>query len=351
MTTRSMPLVAKSRFAAAEAQALVPGLGEALVRIDAVGVCGSDIHLFKDGAIGGLDIEFPFVVGHECMGTVQATGPGADPSLVGRRVAVEPHIPCGECRWCSQGLENVCPNDRFLGVPPTPGAMQEFLAHPARLLEPLPDSISDEAGVVLEPLAIALHAVRLAKLKPGQTVLVLGAGVLGTCVLALLNLRRDLRVAAADLMPDRLARAQGMGAGRCILAEPGSRKPVVDSVADFTEGRGADVVFECAGAEDTFRNACDAAAPAGHVLIIGIPDGDVLPLSASSARRRGLTLRMIRRSLHTLRPCIRLVVESGLRLDPLVTHRFHAKAAQEAFELVQRREDGVLKAVIDMRRW
>jgi L-iditol 2-dehydrogenase len=346
-----MPLVARSRFAGTEGAAAEPGPGEALVRIGMVGVCGSDIHLFRHGRIGGLDAAYPFIAGHECMGTVEDAGPGVDRSLIGRRVAVEPHIPCGRCTWCRQGLENVCPDDRFLGLPPRPGALQEFLAHPASLLELLPDSVSDEEGVVLEPMAIALHAIRLVKPRPGQSVLVLGAGVLGTCVLALLELRRDLRIAAADLVQDRLDRARIMGASLCVRAEEGRRQDVVQAVRDFTGGCGADVVFECAGVEDTFLSACDAAAPAGHVAVIGIPDGDVLPLSAASARRRGLTVRMVRRSLHTLGPCIRLAAGSGLRPGALVTHRFAAPQAQGAFDLVARRGDGVLKAVIDMRRW
>ena len=346
-----MTLAGPARFQADTAPTPPVGPGEALVRVRLTGICGSDVHVYRHGDIGGLQPPYPFVLGHECMGDVVDTGPGVDPGLRGRRVAVEPHVPCGDCRWCRTGRENVCPHDRFLGLPPCHGSLQEYIVHPADLLEPLPDHVSDAAGVMLEPLAIALYALRLAGIEPGQRVVVLGAGVLGSCLLLLLGLRRDVEVTAVELKQDRLDRAQSLGARHVVRAMDGRRQAVTEAVYAATDGQGADLVLECAGAEDTLLGACDAAAPAGTVVGIGIPDGPVYPLAASSARRKGLCLRMVRRSLHTLAPVLRMVAAGQLDPGALVTHTWPVARAQDAFSMVGQRADGVLKVLLDVRSW
>ena len=214
---RAIELVEPGRFEIREVPMPVPGRMDLLIRITRVGVCGSDIHLFRQGCIGDIRLTEPLVIGHECTGVVEAAGPGADAALVGRRVAIEPARSCGECRWCSSGLENLCPQCRFLGLPPVPGAMQDYLVHPARLVEPLPANVGDDGGVVLEPLAIAAHAIRLAKPAAGRSIAILGTGVLGSCVMMLLAARRDVRVVCADIAPDRLERARLMGAAETVL--------------------------------------------------------------------------------------------------------------------------------------
>ncbi len=327
-----------------------PGPGEALVRMQKVGVCGSDIHLFRDFRIGDTVIDRPFVIGHECMGTITAVGPGVDEGLVGRRVAIEPAISCGECEACRAGLTNACPSVQFLGTPPVQGAFKEFLAHPVELLEPLPECVGDEAAVVLEPMAIALHAVNLVKVRPGQRVAILGTGVVGTCVLALLGLYRGLHVVCADLMEDRLERARRMGAAS-VNATGMDDEEAAEATAEAIGGLGAHVVFECAGAAQTCRNMCEVAAPGGHVAVVGITDDDRLEMRHSAARRKGLTLRLVRRSLGTLRPCVELAARGAIRPEELVTHTFAAGEVERAFDVVDRHAEGVLKALIDMRQW
>jgi len=329
-----------------------PGPGEALVRVHQAGICGSDMHLYRHGRIGAIVLDEPLVMGHECMGHVEAVGPGVDDSLVGARVAVEPAIPCGRCRWCTGGLYNVCPGLPFLGLPGRPGGFQEYLGHPAHLLEVLPDGVSDEAGVVLEPLAIAMHAVNLSKVRPGQRVAILGTGVMGTCVLMVLGLYRGLHVVCADLRPDRLARAEAMGAAQTVpvrAAEPDAAP--AERLREALGGHGADIVFECAGAHQTIWNACEIAAPGGHVMFIGSSEDDRVIYSSGTARRCGLTLRAVRRSLNTLRPCLDLCAEGMMDPGALVTHTFAARDAAGAFEAVERAEDGLLKAVVDLRQW
>lgn len=343
-------LQSPGRFATQDVAEPRPGPGEALVRVRKVGICGSDIHLFRKGRIGDIVLEGPFVIGHECMGVVGEVGPGVSAGLKGRRVAIEPAVSCGRCSWCRQGDYNVCPDNRFLGLPPRQGALQQCLVHPADLIEPLPDEIGDAAAVMLEPMAIALSAVRLAGVRPGQRVAILGTGVMGTCVLAALGLYRGVRVVCADLMADRLERALRMGAAEVVQPGTGSNRQVAAELLAAIGGYGADVVFECAGAEQTLWNMCEVAAPAACVAVIGSSHDDRVIFSSGTARRKGLTLRIVRRSLHTLRPCIELTAAGVLKPGDLVTHTFPASEIERAFRTVDEYADGVLKALVDMER-
>ena len=325
------------------------GEAEALVRIHAVGICGSDMHLFRKGHIGNIQMTEPLVIGHECMGQVEAVGENVSQDLVGTRVAIEPAMPCGKCRWCAAGLHNVCPKVNFLGLPPTQGGMQEYIAHPARLLEKLPDSLSDAEGVMMEPLAIALHAIRLVKVKHNQTIVILGTGVIGTSVMTLLGLYDNLRIICVDLLRDRLERAEQISASKTVLFT--SRKQAIAEILDATDGLGADIVFECSGTPDTLWMMCEAAGPAAHIAAIGSNPDDQVLFSSGTSRRKGLTIRCVRRSLDTLDKCIRLAESGRMDIKRLVTHTFPASRSDEAFRLVESYGDGVLKAIIDMKEF
>jgi L-iditol 2-dehydrogenase len=325
------------------------GKGMALVRIHAVGICGSDMHLYRKGHIGNIQMTDPLVIGHECMGQVETVGENVSEDLVGCRVAIEPAMPCGQCRWCKAGLQNVCPEVYFLGLPPTQGAMQEYIVHPAHLLERLPDTMTNAQGVMLEPLAIALHAVQLVKVRPGQTIVILGTGVIGTSVMGLLGLFDNLRIVCVDLLKERLARVKQMGADQTILFS--SRQQALQDLRDATNGLGADIVFECAGTPETLWLMCEAAGPAGHIAAIGSNPDDQVVFSSGTSRRKGLTIRCVRRSLNTLDQCIRLVESGRIDVRPLATHTFPASRANDAFQMAASYEDGVLKAIIDMQQW
>jgi L-iditol 2-dehydrogenase len=327
-----------------------PSRGEALVRIKKVGVCGSDIHLYRGAEIGQNASDDPFVMGHECMGEVVEVGQGVDKALVGRRVAVEPAMTCGICQYCQSGLSNLCSNITFLGLPPIPGALQEYIVHPVQFLETLPDNISDADAVVIEPMAIALHAINLVKVKPGMDVVILGTGVLGTCVLQLLQLYRGLKIVCVDLLSDRLERARNMGATHTVQAEVGKPEDAARQALEVTGGKGAAVVFECCGSKETMWNASEIAAPGGHVSIIGTNADGQLSFSSTSTRRKGLTLRFVRRSVNTMHQCLLLAERGCITPGELVTHTFSSEKASEAFETVAEYRDGVLKALVDMEK-
>ncbi len=345
---KKIVLVSPKHFTVFDSEKPIPHSGEVLIQIGKVGICGSDIHLFRDGAIGNLRMNNSLVIGHECMGVVAEVGQGVPQKWVGQRVAIEPAVTCGKCEMCKKGYCNLCPHNKFLGLPPYEGALQEFITHPIEFIEPVSDKISDGAAVVLEPMAVAFHGARLMHLNPGETVVILGTGVLGLCVLNIVKLYQGVHIICVDLLENRLQLAKKLGADSVVKAKVGDRKEVINEILSLTNGIGAEKVFECSGSEDTLWNACEVAAPAGHVAIIGTNPHDNVTFGSGSSRRKGLTIRFVRRSLHTLSPCIKLAEAGLIKPDLLVTHVFKGSETQKAFETVFDYKDGVVKALIDV---
>ena len=340
-------LTAPGRFELRRAPTPTPGAGEALVRVRAVGVCGSDLHMFREGAIGGItiaDAGGPFVPGHECMGVVEAVGDGADAGLIGKRVFVEPAIHCGRCRWCLDGKPNVCPHHTFLGLPPQAGCLSEYLAHPAHLCELLPDEIDDDAGVLLEPLAVATHSLDRMSPTGGSAAVVLGAGTIGLMHLMLLARGGAAPLIVTDVLDYRLELARKLGATHTFNPD---RDDIVAAVADLTGGYGADFVFECAGEAETFEQMTEIAAPAGRVAVVGIPAEDRLAFKHSVARRKGLDVLMIRRANRTFHRGLTRAIGEKLPLTELATHHGPLARTQQIFETAASYTDGVVKAIVN----
>lgn len=319
------------------------GPGDALVRISLVGICGSDMHMYKGGAIGSAAVTYPFILGHEAMGVVEAVGSDVSSELVGQRVAIEPTIHCGRCEYCRKGDPNLCINHLFLGLPPTPGMLREHLAHPAELLEPIPDTIDDAGGVLLEPLAVALHAVDLAAMKPGVPAAVLGCGSIGLCVLALLKLFGCPRIFCTDLLDYRLDAARRMGATHLANA---ASDDVVETGFSATKGAGFPVVYECAGADDAHRDMARIAAPGARIMILGTNLSDRIACEGHLARRKGLTFYMIRRSRRTLLRSIALMSTGAVCLSQIATHTYDLDQVQIAFDTAAEYRDEVVKAMM-----
>lgn len=295
----------------------IPEQDETLVRVKAVGVCGSDLLWYARARIGETSLKRPLVLGHEAAGITED----------GQRVAIDPSIPCRHCEYCRRGDPNLCPNLRFAGHGTQDGALRPVLAWPTRCLVPLPASLTYADGAMLEPLGVALHAVDLGKLRAGMRVGVFGCGPIGLLVL-------------------QLARASG--ATGIYYTEPlAHRQDAARQVGgmEWTPGIEVDVAFECAGADQAIDDAISAAKPGGCVVLVGIPDDDRTSFVASIARRKGLTILMSRRMKHTYPRAIRLVEAGLIDVRGLVTHRFPLADAAEAFAAAQRR-DG-LKVMIE----
>jgi len=318
-----------------------PGDGEVLLAVRAVALCGSDRHYYLEGGIGGSRVDSPLILGHELAAEIAPDQAEATALPAGTLVAVEPARPCGRCEWCAQGHPNLCPHVRFAGSPPDQhGALAEFFAAPPTCLFPLPPGMKAAEGALLEPLGVAIHALDLARIRAMDTVLVLGAGAIGLLMLQVARLAGAAEVFAVDPLPDRLAVARALGASAAA--------PTCDPVAGWTAGRGVDVVLEATDAADAVAAAAEAVRIGGRLILAGIPSTDSLSLRASTLRRKGLTLKIVRRMKHTYPRAIAMVSAGRVRLDPLITHRFPLARAPEAFAVHAQRRDGVIRAVVEI---
>lgn len=323
-----------------------PGPGQVLISVGAVGICGSDLHMYETGRIGTTVVETPLVLGHEFGGTVLQIGPNAldghaQPLRVGQRVAVDPQVWCGRCRQCEEGHPNLCPNHRFYGVWPDDGALRGQMVVEARNCFPVPESFSEATVALLETLGVAIHAVDLGKLRVADSVGVLGCGPVGLLILRLAKLSGANPIYAFDRFSWRVHKALEWGATGAWTLDQGRPEQQVSDL---------DVVFEAAWADESVQQAAEITRPGGRVVLVGIPPDDRLYLSHSTARRKGLTLMMARRMKHTYPRAIKLVESGQVKLEELVTHRFGLGQAPQAFDLNAHYADGLLKVVIELSR-
>ena len=323
----------------------VIGPGDMLLRVRAVGVCGSDVHTYLHGRIGPTVLQGPLILGHEFGGEVIQVADDVANVRPSDRVAVDPARNCTTCEFCLKGHPNLCEDLHFCGLWPDDGALAELMAYPARLAYPLPESITCEEAVLLETLGVAIHAVDLGKLRGGDEVIVLGCGPIGLLVIQMARLSGATRIFATDLLDYRLEFARQCGATDVLKA--GEADPVA-WIAEETKGRGVDVAFEAAGAAETPAQAVEMARRGGTVCLIGIPVEDRTGFCASSARRKGLTIKLVRRMKHTYPRAIALAQRGLVDLQPLLTHKFPLEKAAEAYELVEHYGDEVIKAVIEL---
>jgi len=320
-----------------------PGVGEVLVRLTAVGVCGSDVHFFHEGRIGSASAAYPMGLGHEPAGIVTAVGEGVSGLAEGALVAVEPGIPCGRCEPCGRGKPNLCPNVRFLAQPDTVGAFQEYLVMPQENCLPAPAGVSAEACAVAEPLGVGLEALAISGIRAGETAAVFGCGPIGLSVIAALRSAGIQEIIASEPLEARRVFAARLGASHAIDS---ARENVIQAIRDVTDGRGVDVAFEAAGEQETLDDTIESAAIGGTAVIIGIPREKKMEIDLHTARRKELPLRQVRRSNLKTAAALELLAREDIPIEEMVTHRFLLNETATAMDLVRRYADGVIKAVV-----
>ena len=321
---------------AAEETLPIPSKGEVLLRVTAVGICGSDIHWFAEGTTGSAAFGEPFILGHEFAAVVE------EGQWTGRRVAVEPHVSCGKCEFCLGGNPNLCPHHYFAGQAPQDGALRQLMTWPQDFLFPVPDTLSDGAVAMLEPLGVALHTVDLGKLRPGMRVGVYGCGPIGLLVVQLAKLSGAVEIIATDKLQHRLSAAGQMGATQVFQAENGAEAELILAA---TAGQGVDVAFEVAGDQGAVDTAVETCKPGAAAVICGIPSDDLTSFRASTARRKGLTIKIVRRMKHTYPRAIKLVSAGLIDVESLITHRFSLQESAAAFAVAESRQG--LKVIIN----
>jgi L-iditol 2-dehydrogenase len=339
----SAELIAPRQFRLAEQSIADPGPGEVQVQVGAVGVCGSDLHSYSEGAVGDTPCQYPMVLGHEPAGTVVKTGPGVTGWSPGDRATLEPAVYCYHCEFCRSGHHNVCANIRFLSTPGIPGFFRERVNLPVTNLVPIPATLSLEMATLVEPLAIALHSLKFVECQPGDTVAVFGAGPIGLLTIAALKVAGAGRIFAVEPVAHRREFARQMGAD--VALDPAAFDAARQIQSD-TGNRGVDCAVDCAAKENTTNWAIRAARNGGRVVLTGIHSEAFVPFEVSPMRRKELAIFNVRRSNHESERALEMLLHRLQWFAPLVTHTRPLSDIADAFRLVERYEDGVGKMVI-----
>jgi L-iditol 2-dehydrogenase len=337
----SAELTAPLTFRLSEVPIEDPGPGEVQVQVEAVGVCGSDLHAYTEGAVGGIPNVYPMVLGHEPAGRIAKIGAGVTGLSPGDRGALEPALYCYHCEFCLSGHHNVCANIRFLSTPRNPGFFRERVNLPVANFLPIPAGMALEEAALVEPLAIALHSVRLASIRPAETIAVLGAGPIGLLTIAALRGAQAGPIWAVEPLAHRRALALGMGAHAAL--EPGE---ALREILRQTGQRGVDCVFDCAAAAETATQVTQLSRNAGRIVLTGIYSSPLVPMDVSSMRRKELTIFNVRRSNHETEEALALLGAHAAWFAPILTHARPIERIGEAFAIASQYQDGVGKMIV-----
>lgn len=321
----------------------VPKDDEVLVKLEYVGVCGSDLHYYESGAIGDFIVEPPFVLGHEAGGTVIEVGGKVTHLKAGDRVALEPGKTCGRCRFCREGKYNLCPDVVFFATPPVDGVFQEYVAHEADLCFKLPDNVSTMEGALIEPLAVGFHAAIQGDAHLGQKAVVMGAGCIGLVSMMALKARGVAEVYVVDIMDKRLEKAMELGATGVIN---GMKEDVVAKIMELTGGMGTDLVIETAGTEITTRQAIRMASKGSTIVLVGYSKSGEMTLPTSMMLDKELTIKTIFRYRHIYPVAIEAVATGKVNLKGIVTDLFPLSDIQHAMDASVNNKAEIVKAVI-----
>ena len=316
---------------------------EVLVKLEYVGICGSDLHYYESGAIGDYVVKPPFVLGHEPGGTVVEVGKNVTHLKVGDRVALEPGKTCGHCEFCKTGRYNLCPDVVFFATPPVDGVFQEYVAHEAGLCFKLPDNVSTMEGALIEPLAVGFHAARQGGAQAGQVAVVTGAGCIGLVSMMALKAMGVSKVYSVDVMDKRLDKALELGADGVIN---GSREDAVKKVMDLTGGMGCDLVIETAGTEITTRQAVQMTKKGATIVLVGYSKTGEIKMPISLALDKELTFKTVFRYRHIYPMAIDAVASGRVNLKGIVTNEFALDDIQEAMDESVNNKADIVKAVV-----
>jgi len=322
-----------------------PGPEDVLIRVRAVGLCGSDTHYFAGHRDHEPQTVYPFVLGHEFAGEVAAVGKGVRGVAEGARVGCAPERPCGKCEWCKKGETNVCPNVRFAGSGGVEGCLAEYYVVHQSQVHPLPDGLGFAEATLAEPLAIGLHMVdNLIRPRGGESYAVIGAGPIGLVTVFAAKRAGAGRILVADKQAERLRAAQRFGADETCLVP---QNDFTEFVKKATGGRGVDVVVEAAGEVEAIEQALHLCAIHGQVLIEGIPPASHAPINVDVGRRREMRIIFGRRSLGKTEEALELIASRRFDAGVMITHRFPLAETQSAFEHARDYRDGAIKVIVE----
>lgn len=319
-----------------------PGPGEVLVKLHAVGICGSDMHWYLDGGIGTTPANYPQVLGHEPAGEIIEVGKGVHHRKIGDRVSIEPSITCGHCEFCLSGHTNNCVQSVFMGGPQMAGLFREYAVLPAHNTDLIPSNLDWRQATLIEPVAVMVHLLELIDIKVGDTVAVMGAGPIGMLCASTAKLAGASRVYVCDKVPHRLAMSRQMGADVALDIQQ-----IQQAVMDETRGRGVDIVLDAAGAPETINLGFALARSGGTSALIGIPSTNSVLTDINLAMAKELTIQTLKRSNHKGAQAAALL-EAGRISDAIITHFLPLEQTPKGFEMLTTYSDGVGKVVIEV---
>jgi len=322
-----------------------PKPGEVLVKLEYVGICGSDVHYFHDGRCGDFIVDGDFILGHECAGTVVALGEGVLTHQVGDRVALEPGLTCGECEFCKTGRYNLCPDVIFLATPPVQGCYMNYITFPASMAFKLPDNISTKEGALIEPLAVGIHSTNLAQIKPGDSVLIFGAGCIGLVTLLACKAYGAADIIVVDIVSKRLEAAKKLGATRTINAALTNPEAEINKL---TNGQGIEKVFEAAGVPATIAMTPHVVKRGGVIVLAGIAAVEEINFNFAKIMAKEIRIESVFRYRNIYPQAIAAISGGLIDVSGIVTHEFAFDDIQNAFESAIKNKDEIVKAIIKM---
>ncbi len=319
-----------------------PKADEVLIKLSAVGICGSDVHYYQHGRIADFVVEFPFILGYEASGVVTQVGAEVTHLKPGDRVCIEPGVPCGQCGFCLSGRYNLCPDVVFLATPPYGGCLMNYLAYPARWTFKLPDSMSLEEGALVEPLAIGINAAKTGHVGLGDTVLVYGAGCIGLVSALAAKAMGAARVVVVDLIEKRLEVAKHYG----FIALNSKDSDPVAEVMKLTEGRGADAVLDCVGHPSTIAGAVRAARAGRTIVVVGMAAEDLSGVPLGPLSTKELVLTSIFRYANLFPTTIQAIASGMIDVKGIVSNRYRFEETPAAYKAVVENIRDTVKSVI-----
>jgi len=320
-----------------------PGAGQVIVKLEYVGICGSDVHYFHDGRCGYYIVDGDFILGHEGAGTVVELGDGVSSLKLGDRVALEPGITCGQCEFCKSGKYNLCPDVQFLATPPVQGCYENYLAFPENMCFKLPDNMSTKAGALVEPLSVGLHAAATGNVSLGDSVVIFGSGCIGLVTLLACQARGASDITVVDVIDKRLAFAKELGASRVINSKDCN---AIDEIMKITGGKGAAKVFDCSGAPVCIQMTPFAVKNGGTIVLVGMAPQPEINYNFAQIMAKEAEIKSVFRYRNVYPMAIDAISGGRIDVEKIVTHEFDFADIQQAFMENIHNKNQVVKAVI-----
>jgi len=316
---------------------------EVLIKIEYVGICGSDVHFYEYGKIGDFIVKPPFILGHECAGTIVKKGKDVSKLKIGDRVALEPGITCGKCFFCKTGRYNLCRSVQFLATPPYHGSLQKYIAYPEEMAFKLPDNLSTFEGAFVEPLSVGIHATGQGNVSLGDNVVILGAGCIGLVTMLSAKARGASNLYISDVIDKRLAFAKKIGATDTFNA---AKTNVIDKIMQITNGIGADITLDASGSEKAIESMPFITRCGGTMVLIGVPLRAKFEFNFSQIIYKEITVKTVMRYRNVYPTAINAISAGTIKVKDMVTQVFDFSQTKEAFDFVVENANDVIKAVI-----